>query len=295
MKCPKCGYIGFEQTDRCRNCGYDFVLAATPAPEPDLPLRKTEGGAFADFDLGDSVPPTADAGRGARRRYDPDLDPRVTPPPGRLVADLPLFESSAADETPIVPPAGQAPPLAVRRSTPPAVRTRPRPTPRFVPPETDSRLPLADVPFQRPAADQAEAAVAPPPLGSRVFAGLLDWSLLLGMDVVVVYFTLKICRLDLSELGVVPLAPLVAFLVLLNGGYLALLTTAGGQTLGKMALGLRVVGADDATITPGRAIARTLLFLLAALPAGLGLLPILFTSGRRGVHDRFAGTRVVRA
>ena len=27
MKCPKCGYLGFEHVDRCRNCGYDFALA----------------------------------------------------------------------------------------------------------------------------------------------------------------------------------------------------------------------------------------------------------------------------
>ena len=38
MKCPKCGYLGFEDVDRCRNCGYDFsLLSATALPE--LPLR----------------------------------------------------------------------------------------------------------------------------------------------------------------------------------------------------------------------------------------------------------------
>ncbi len=40
MKCPKCGYLGFERLERCRNCGYDFSLAAPSveeAPE-DLPL-----------------------------------------------------------------------------------------------------------------------------------------------------------------------------------------------------------------------------------------------------------------
>jgi uncharacterized RDD family membrane protein YckC len=140
--------------------------------------------------------------------------------------------------------------------------------------------------------DSADSAVAS--LGGRVLAGVLDWLLLLAADAVVVYFTLKICRLELAEFRVLPLAPLIAFFVLLNGGYLALLTAAGGQTLGKMAFGLRVVGPGEGSVPMGTAIARALLFLLAALPAGAGLLPILFTSGRRGIHDVLAGTRVVR-
>jgi len=38
MKCPKCGYLGFETTDRCRNCQYDFSLAPLRA-ETDLALN----------------------------------------------------------------------------------------------------------------------------------------------------------------------------------------------------------------------------------------------------------------
>jgi len=38
MKCPKCGYLGFEHVDRCRNCGYDFSLTS-PAAAPDLSIR----------------------------------------------------------------------------------------------------------------------------------------------------------------------------------------------------------------------------------------------------------------
>ena len=52
MKCPKCGYLGFETTDRCRNCQYDFSLAPF-SPEPELTLhgadRKNESP--TDFDL----------------------------------------------------------------------------------------------------------------------------------------------------------------------------------------------------------------------------------------------------
>src|SRR5262249_36332036 len=39
MKCPKCGYLGFEEVERCRNCGYDFSLAPVD-PLPELPIRR---------------------------------------------------------------------------------------------------------------------------------------------------------------------------------------------------------------------------------------------------------------
>ena len=40
MKCPKCDYLGFETGDRCKNCGYDFSLLASPQVEPaDLSLK----------------------------------------------------------------------------------------------------------------------------------------------------------------------------------------------------------------------------------------------------------------
>ena len=28
MKCPKCGYLGFEDVGRCRNCGSDWSRTA---------------------------------------------------------------------------------------------------------------------------------------------------------------------------------------------------------------------------------------------------------------------------
>ena len=72
--------------------------------------------------------------------------------------------------------------------------------------------------------------------------------------------------------------------------------TAGGQTLGKMAVGIRVVPEDDgSSLDLGRAFLRTLMWLLLAVPAGLGFVTALFRRDHRGLHDRFAGTRVVRA
>ena len=63
-----------------------------------------------------------------------------------------------------------------------------------------------------------------------------------------------------------------------------------------MAAGIRVVSDDmDVAIDFGCALKRTVLWLVLAFPAGLGLLSALFDRDHRGLHDRFAGTRVVRA
>ena len=43
-----------------------------------------------------------------------------------------------------------------------------------------------------------------------------------------------------------PAVPMLAFLMLLCGGYFVLFTAAGGQTIGKMAAHIRVVNASGA-------------------------------------------------
>jgi uncharacterized RDD family membrane protein YckC len=137
--------------------------------------------------------------------------------------------------------------------------------------------------------DTEDAAV-----GARFAAVVTDLLILAAVDAAVLYFTMQICGIGLGELGMLPRAPLFAFLLVQNGGYLVAFT-AGGQTLGKMAAGIKVVSAEPGdSLDLGRAFIRELVWLVLAVPAGLGLLSVL-SRDRRGVHDRFAGTRVVRA
>ena len=126
-------------------------------------------------------------------------------------------------------------------------------------------------------------------------AVVIDLFILLDVDAIVVYFTMQICGLSLSDVDVLPRAPLIAFLLLQNGGYLVVFT-AGGQTLGKMAAGIKVVTVGSgSSLDFGRALFRTLIWLILAAPVGLGFLTALLASDHRGLHDRFARTRVVRA
>jgi uncharacterized RDD family membrane protein YckC len=294
MKCPKCNYLGFEPADRCRNCGFDFSLVPVDDPASDLMLRREQpAGPLADFDLGDVTRPArlTPAARAEQRRQDASLDPGV--PPSRP-GDLPLFGDVFPEDEPLVRPTPPSAPLAVRRATP----ARPRLASPARAPErpADPGLPLDSA--VSASADEVGTAVAESEvaaLSRRLGAAALDWLMLLALDVGVVYFTLRVSRLAPAQIGLLPPIPMVAFLLLLNGGYLALFTAATGQTIGKMAVGVRVVPVGEGPLTVGRSLVRVVVLIASALPAGLGLLPVAFDDARRGLHDRLAKTRVVRA
>jgi uncharacterized RDD family membrane protein YckC len=127
-----------------------------------------------------------------------------------------------------------------------------------------------------------------------MFAAFIDGILILAIDSGVLYFTLQLCGLTFAEVLMIPPLPLLGFLALLNGGYFVALTVAGGQTIGKMATGIKVVSDPHGRVPFGRATLRTAGYLASLLPAGLGFLPGLFGHDRRALHDRLASTRVVR-
>ena len=224
---------------------------------------------------------------------------------GLPTPELPLFHGDEPlAETPLITRAS-APraPLAVRRATPEVPRLRAE-APRTQQLDLSAEdLGLAiDKPTQP--ADRAQAggwlrpegmALEPAGLVARVTAVAIDLALLAAIDVAVVYFTMQICGLTQADVQMLPLGPLLAFLVLQNGGYFVAFT-AGGQTMGKMATGIRVVAAEtDESLDVGRSILRTLVWAALAVPAGLGFVSALFSRDHRGIHDRCAGTRVVRA
>ena len=292
MRCPKCQYISFSSADRCRNCGYELAFVAEPPPV-DLPIQDTD----------------------------------VVGPP----RDLPLFsDRGPADDAPLVSvPAVPRPPLAVRRGQAAAVakrRAEPTPAPavdtRVEPsrfphrvredrrldnlfpsePEFPSALepePDEDVEAEEPSivtSAKAPVAVTPASVFARLAAGIIDLVIIAAIDAGVLYWTLRAVELPWAEIRRLPPIPLLLFLILLNGGYLAAFTAAGGQTIGKMLTRLRVI--EDSSLRPvtlGTAVLRAAAYLVSLAPAGLGFAPLLFAADGRALHDRLANTRVVRA
>ena len=90
----------------------------------------------------------------------------------------------------------------------------------------------------------------------------------------------------------------VTGLIVLGWLYEALLTSsARGATFGKQAIGARIVRADGAQLSFGRATARHFLKVLITplLPLGIGYIMAGFTRGKRALHDFMADTFVIRS
>jgi uncharacterized RDD family membrane protein YckC len=353
MKCPKCGYLGFETTDRCRNCQYDFSLAS-PVAQADLTLHGAERDdeSPGDFDLkpikkqtdklsatsldldrlfGD---PTGSAGATgstgsedsapiieifddeAVAPFRPQAPQKPTAPlespqpleprePVELVEAVEPVEPAEPvdrpdalpfDDGPMVPPPAARPPLAVRRSTSEVPRNRPRTTrpARAFDFEPGAASKSGDA--ARDASETVASLMETPSLGARVGAGVIDAMLLVGIDVAVLYLTLRVTGLDnsLGDIVILPPVPFIGFLALIGFGYMAAFTVAGGQTIGKMLFRLRVIGDDGRPVDAAGGVIRALGCMLVPVTLGLSYLPAVFTSDHRAVHDRLAGTRVVR-
>lgn len=87
----------------------------------------------------------------------------------------------------------------------------------------------------------------------------------------------------------------IAIAVLTGPLYFIFLATAGGQTVGKYIMGVRVVRLDGKPMTYWDGALRWFGYLVSLLPLGLGFLWVIVDDRRRGFHDKLAGTCVIYA
>jgi uncharacterized RDD family membrane protein YckC len=153
--------------------------------------------------------------------------------------------------------------------TSPAQTPVPEPTPQAAPPaEAEREIPAG--------------------FWVRAGAAFLDGlALLAALVVVAVAVVLVVHDKDLS------VRVIQAASILLGGAYYTVLTAKTGQTLGKMAAGVRVTTQDGAPPSMLRSLGRWAGYSLSSLPLGLGFAMAGWNKRRRGLHDFVAGTRVV--
>ena len=320
MKCPKCSYLGFETGDRCKNCGYDFsLLAAAPhePPDPDLNLQVPDHlPAEADRSWIDrlhtgidevaeahEMPEAALAAPAPAMTLEPPVVVRPEPEPS-----FPLFDPREdEDDEPLIKfPAAPRAPLSVRRTPeqphlrPPSRSLRPDSPPlslefsedSYATPEPGLHAPIERIEPRHAPAVRGTIEPLVSSLPRRIAAGVTDHVILFGIDLIVLYSTLRMAGLAMGDWALLPPVPMIGFLLLLKLSYFGAFTAACGQTIGKMAAHIRVV-ADDAPLDPARAIRRTMMSGVSLLALGAGFIPAILDPDHRALHDRMARTRVV--
>ncbi|MCW5737248.1 MAG: RDD family protein [Enhydrobacter sp.] len=134
----------------------------------------------------------------------------------------------------------------------------------------------------------------------RVVAYIIDGIILnIGLGVVGAILGVSLIPVDpaqmdpadaMSEMGTFQAIALVASWL-----YFALMeSSARGATVGKMAVGLRVVDENGQRISFARATGRFFAKFISALILLIGYLMVAFTDRKRGLHDIMAGTLVVK-
>ena len=143
---------------------------------------------------------------------------------------------------------------------------------------------------------QPVAGAAGEVVGRRVGAGLLDIAALALLFIVMgLLFGDSSAGNGHASVNLHGAAAAVYFVLALAYYFVAETTT--GTTLGKRALGLRVVGPDGASAGAGRIAVRTLLRVIDVLPLLylVGFIAVLVTGSHRRLGDLAARTDVVAA
>jgi uncharacterized RDD family membrane protein YckC len=303
MRCPSCGEDYRRGDLYCRECG---VQVAKPSGPPKtvctscgsavpLPARFCNacgaGLPAPEPGAGPEPPTTGDpagpVGAEEGRRLPKDTQPVPHPVAGQGAGGR---QADSAARAPVLEP--EAPLPEAPQPRPPR-----EPSPR-VPPVVRSQRPLPPrvSPSRRP-----PSPAEPAGFGSRLAAGLVDAVFVLSGQAVILapiayyWWSREVPRTP----GEVPFLPIVATVglltlaVLLGALYHVYSWGVRGSSPGKELLELRVE-AEDGTcpIGLGRASLRLLGYMLSAASFGIGFLMI--ASSGDGLHDRIAGTRVVR-
>ena len=137
----------------------------------------------------------------------------------------------------------------------------------------------------------------PSPLASvsrRIGAVIIDFLILLGIDGIVVRLTERLTEVPIDSFGELRLLlPLVAFLLLLDCSYVVFFTTFGGQTIGKMLLGIRVIRRDNGSVGFRAVAIRTAVSGVSIVPFCIGYVRVAIGNWH-ALHDVVANTKVIR-
>jgi uncharacterized RDD family membrane protein YckC len=319
LNCPQCG-ADYRRGDLfCKQCGGQLLSAQAKAictscgTAVPLPAKfcnacggrlGPEGAEQPPGEAAGMSAPAANAPAAAEAPLpalaaEPPAAPVPAPPAAPVViappAEGPAVAVARGDEKTVPPPRHRSAALSVGGASPlPEAPPLPRARVKAPPRPARDAAPRAVVERR----DSPDASAAAAPLVTRAVAGLIDLLAVgLGQALLlapaVYYWWPRQLDDSVSFVSILLTLMLVALALALGGLYFVYYWGIHGATPGKALLGLAVAGpSGELPIGVGRAAARLLGYLLSAAVLGAGFLLILVDGN--GLHDRLAGTRVVR-
>jgi uncharacterized RDD family membrane protein YckC len=308
LKCLVCGHVNTAETRICINCGSPLEAGASGVggveDEGDATMMLDArglpgGGGQKPSPLGPKLqkPPTP-----------VPIVARLEPPPPRQEAPPPPMEYKPMEEPPPPPKPSKRPVAPPAAGRPPAVAP---PVEDKDPQEPASPRESRKEEKEKPKPIPMSAAAilgkdddeddAPATMGQRLASVAIDGlvaAILLG---VLSVFVMSEDFFDKDFIGMlVDLRVSLVLWVLALTIYFGFMSSmAAGQTIGKKAVGIRVVNAEGfAEVNMGVGLGRGLLKAVAFLLFPIGILFLalcLLNPERRGLHDLMTGTKVIKS
>ena len=283
MNCPHCGAPAPDNARFCQECGGALQIVCPQCGQTAAPGVRFCGNCGTRLGAQDGA--KADTKAGLMGAFpSPPPPPAASPAPSAPAPNYPA-PTQYGMAAPPPPPAAPAPAPAWQAPPPPAAAPsawQPAPPP-------PANAPSWQVPAGFEAAHTGYEFIGVMP---RFFAALIDGAIVGLVGAVIM-------ALAMSGGGMYDEGTLYAvytIVMLLSLAY-TLLLEAGGGTLGKRILGMRIVSADDGG-APGfkRSLVRNLMRIVDGLPVMylVGILSIASSDKKQRVGDRVAGTYVVK-
>jgi uncharacterized RDD family membrane protein YckC len=287
LLCTACGTAVALPAKFCNACGRSLT-SNEPAGATPLASAPAVSAAPPSEPPAPAAPPAAEAPAASIpviSQPEPGPDPKaiLSIPEPRAVVHSPRPSRSSAAIAPVA-----ALPAAAGASP----RLQPRPEAAL---EAVGVAPVGVARMRR----GGDVAFAPAGLGQRLGAAGIDSAIVaIGAALVLApagfyWWSIDLPRDEVSFVPILVSVGLVALVAVLAATYYVYYWGVRGATPGKQVLGIAVQGEDGAfPIGVSRALVRLLGYLLSGAVLGLGF--VMVAVDGVGLHDRIAGTRVVR-
>lgn len=232
----------------------------------------------------------------------PVSGPRVEPQPAGAAPPPPPVTDTVPEGSP--PPQAPPQPAAAAPPPPPPVAPQPEaaappPPPMESQPHPAYQAPPQPAPAPRARPEYAAAARAGETAGFWIRLGAYFIDVLILMIPMWILMTIigKILWSSLNSMALITTISLGFNLLFMAASiaYIVIGWSRFGTTVGKAILGLYVI--DEQTGQPptlGKAFLRLVGYMVSSIILYIGFLMIAFQDDRKGLHDKIAGTRVVK-